>query len=66
MTKKHNIKINKFGTAIKVSFTDRYRRPPEGICIFFDSVADARQYAYELLEATMDYVINEPKPEKHE
>jgi hypothetical protein len=54
------------GTAIKVSFTDRYRRPPDGICIFFDSVADARQYAYELLEATMDYVINEPKPEKHE
>ena len=63
MNKKHNIKINKFGTAIKVTFTDRYRRPPEGICIFFDSVADARQYAYELLEATMDYVINRDKTE---
>jgi len=61
MKKKHNIKINKFGTAIKVTFTDRYRRPPEGICIFFDSVADAREYAYELLEATMDYVINKSK-----
>ena len=61
MTKKHNIKINKFGTAIKVSFTDRYSRPPEGICIFFDSVADAREYAYELLEATMDFVINKSK-----
>jgi len=61
MTKKHNIKINKFGTAIKVSFTDRYRRPPEGICIFFDSVSDAREYAYELLEATMDFVINKSK-----
>lgn len=61
MTKKHNIKINKFGTAIKVSFTDRYRRPPEGICIFFDSVADARQFAYELLESTMDFVINKNK-----
>ena len=58
MNKKHNIKIHKFGLAIKVSFSDRYRRPPEGICIFFDSVADAREYAYELLEATMDYVIN--------
>ena len=63
MTRKHNIKITKFGTAIKVSFTDRYRRPPEGICIFFDSVADAREYAYELLEATMDYVINRYKAE---
>ena len=63
MTKKHNIKINKFGTAIKVSFTDRYRRPPEGICIFFDSVSDAREYAYELLEATMDFVINRDKAE---
>lgn len=63
MTRKHNIKINKFGTAIKVSFSDRYRRPPESICIFFDSVADARQYAYELLEATMDYVINRDKTE---
>ena len=63
MKKKHNIKITKFGTAIKVSFTDRYRRPPEGICIFFDSVSDAREYAYELLEATMDYVINRDKAE---
>lgn len=61
MTKKHNIKIHKFGTAIKVSFTDRYRRPPEGICIFFDSISDAREYAYELLETTMDYIINKNK-----
>ena len=63
MTRKHNIKVAKFGTAIKVTFTDRYRRPPEGICIFFDSISDAREYAYELLEATMDYVINRDKAE---
>ena len=63
MTHKHNIKINKFGTAIKVTFTDRYRRPPEGICIFFDSISDAREYAYELLESTMDYVIHRDKTE---
>lgn len=58
MSKKHNIKVDECHTGIVVSYTDRNSGDTCPDQLYFESISDARQFAYELLEATMDFVIN--------
>lgn len=56
--KRHSIKVGKCHTGIVVSYTDQNSGDTCPDQLYFESISDVRQFAYELLEATMDFVIN--------
>ena len=58
MNKKHNINVSECHTGIIVSYTDQNSGDTCPDQLYFPSISDARQFAYELLEETMDFVIN--------
>lgn len=64
MNKKHDTKIIPTNGGICVEFTDRYHDWTMPNQMEFESLAEVRQFAYELLETTMDFVIKNRNKEQ--
>lgn len=66
MTSKTDIRIDRLGEAVRVTYTDERTRKEDVMC--FDSVDDLDSFIYTLRQASFDFKINQsaekPRPPK--